>query len=776
MKKNELNAVNRGGVRPISRAGWAGCTMLTALCAGDAIAQTTERRTDRVEEIVVTTRKLEENIQQTPIAITAFQASDLEARSVRDIADIANYTPSLHQTPGFAGGNSNVHFFLRGIGQVDNIPTYDPRVALYLDGVYIARATGNLLDVAGIEQIEIARGPQGTLFGRNSVGGAVSVTTRRPTGDTAGKIELTGGRFERIDGRAELEFPIVPDSLAASVSAVTLNSDGYGRGLTDGREFGNRNALAGRVSIHAYGSDTFSFYATIDGTRRRESTRPVHLEQIYPIAPNSALLTYLRLVENNRPFDNRLIAANVYDSFTTGDSRNNADVWGMSGIATWELGDVTLKSITAYRGQKTVFGVDQDASNFRLLDQTRWVYQRQFTEELQLTGSALDDRLDWVLGGFFMSEKSKTEFDRAFQVGLFAVTRTTDFENVTRTDQRTRNWAGYTHLTYDVTDRLSASGGVRVSYEKKTVDQLSYLKNRQISVYRGPGNTVLPANAVISATDSWTSWTPKVSLDYQVTDDALIYVSYARGFTSGGFDGRPINNIGVPNAFKPETLDSYEAGFKLDLLDQRLRVNGAAYTARYKDLQVSNNRVDPVTAIPVSVTVNAGEGKIDGFEVEAIAIPVPNLEVSAALSYTNNRFTEVPPGNPFPVTDRPPNVPKWIASVGAQYRFEFAGGASLTPRIDIAHQGKYFNEIANGGVFFGQTTRTEFVSAEDGYTLLNARLTYETADRLWRVSAFGTNLTDERYRVAGFTNAGFGYTIAYYGPPIEWGITVSRSF
>ncbi|MDX2141832.1 MAG: TonB-dependent receptor [Rhodospirillaceae bacterium] len=730
----------------------------------------------QVEEIIVTARKRAENIQQTPIAITAFKAEDLEARNVRDISDIASFTPSLHQTPGFAGGNNNVHFFMRGIGQVDNIPTYDPRVALYLDGVYIARSVGNLLDTSGIEQIEISRGPQGTLFGRNSVGGAISVSTRRPTGDTNGRLEVTTGRFERIDGKLDAEFPIIADSLAASVNLVTLNGSGFGKGLTDGTEFGNRNALSGRLAINAYGSDDFSFYATLDGTRRRENTRPVHLEQLYPIAPTSPLLTYLRLVENNKPFNAALIAPSKFDSFTTGDSRNDMDLYGVSGIATWTLGEVNLKSTTAYRNQDTTFGVDQDTTAFKLLDQTRFVKQNQLTQELQLTGGGFDDRLDWVLGGFFMRENSKTEFDRQFQVGLFAATRTTDFENVTVTLQKTTNWAGYTHLSFDLTDQLSLSGGTRISYEEKKADQLSYLKNRQISIYRGPGNAVLPAGAVITATNSWTSWTPKASIDFKANENALLYVSYSKGFTSGGFDGRPINNIGVPNAFLPETLNSYEAGFKLDLFDRTLRFNGAAYTADYKNLQVTNNRVDPVTAVPVSVTINAGKAKIDGFEFEAIAAPNANLEFSGSLSYTNNRFKEVPVGNPFPVTDRPPNVPKWTAAAGAQYRFDMANGATLTTRLDLSHQGKYYNEIANGGVFFGSTTRTEFVSAENGYVLLNARITYETEDKLWKLSAFGTNLTDERYRVAGFTNAAFGYTLAYYGTPAEWGITLGRAF
>jgi iron complex outermembrane receptor protein len=749
-------------------AGSSVLALATGAAAADAPAH--------LEEIVVTARKTSENLQATPIAITAFRSEDLEQRNFHNVADIAQFTPSLHQTPGFAGGNNNVQFFMRGIGQVDNLTTNDPGVGVYLDGVYIARTTGNLLDVPGIEQIEVLRGPQGTLFGKNSIGGAISVTTHRPTGQVRGLAELNVGNYNRVDGKAQIEFPIVADTLAAEAGFVVYNEDGYGHSLVDGREYGDHNSVTGRVALNYIGSDAFTFFLAVDGTHRRENTRPVHLEAVYPVNPTSALPTYLRLVKNNATFTGALIAPNVYDSYTNSDSRNWADFGGISGTAEWKVGGITLKSVSAYRTQKTIFGIDQDATFFELTDQTRTIKASQFTQELQALGTSFDDRVKWVFGGFYMREVSAIEFDRRFQVGLFDVTRTTDNENFTRTHQSTNNWAGFGNATWRITDQLSLTGGVRVTYEKKEVTQVAYLKKRNVSIFRGPGNTILPSNAVIAAAADWTSWTPQATVDYRLTESALLYASYSKGFRSGGFDGRPITGIGKPNAFAPESANSYEVGAKLDLFDRRLRLNTAGYITNYRNLQVSNNIVDPVSGVPVGVTINAGYARIKGVEFETAFVPAEGWQIDGTLSYTDIRFKELPAGNAFPITDVPPNVPKWIASIGAQYRFALGDHGSLTLRADYSHQSKYYNEIANGAVLFGQTTRTEFVSAEPGYGLVNARVTYETPDALWKVAAFVTNLGDVRYKAAGFSNAGFGYTIAYYGPPREWGFTLTRRF
>ncbi len=694
---------------------------------------------------------------------------------MRDIADLTKFTPSLHQSSGFAGGNNNVQFFLRGVGQIDYLPTTDPGVGVYVDGVFVARATGNLLDLAGIEQIEVLRGPQGVLFGKNTMGGAITIATRRPGGEREGRADVTVGSRDRLDLRGEAYFPIA-DTLSGSISAVRYRQDGYGKSLITGVDYGNRNADAVRGALDWRPTPDLEVYLTADYTRRREDTRPVYLQQVFPVSSTSAVPNYLRLTQGGAVLDGRYIAASEFDSFTNTDSRNDLDVGGVSAIVDWKFGDISLKSISAYRNQRFTVGVDQDATPFEIGDQTRAIDADQASQEFQLSGNALGGRLDWVAGTFFLKEDSTTKFDRRFFVGLFEATGTTDNENFTRTAQQSESASVFAHGALALTQRVKLSAGLRYSHEEKDAQQISFFKKRNISAYRGPGNTVLPSLAEISATDTWDSLTPRVSLDFKPADEVLLYVSYARGFKSGGFDGRPIGNIGAPNPFDEEVLDSYEIGAKLDLLDRRLRLNGAAYQGEYKDLQLSSNFADPVSGVPRTATINAGKAEVQGFELEAVALPVAALRLVATTSYTDFEFKELPPGNAFPLSDQPQEVPKWQWSVGARYTVNLAGGAELAFDSSYSYRTKYYNELANGGVVFGSTVRQEFPTSQDGYGLLDARITYTDSQDRWALSLFGTNLTDERYKAGGFSNLAQGISIAYYGAPREWGLSLQRKF
>ena len=788
------NAFNR-------RARLALGTALVALSVGQyAVAQDDVAADEEIvtlEEITVTARKRTESLQDTPISVTAFSTSSMEARSLVNLQSLSNVTPNVDINHGRGdGGSSNAAVFIRGVGQNDFIFPTDPGVGIYVDGVYVARSVGGMLDLADIERVEILRGPQGTLYGKNTIGGAINVTTTRPRGDLEGRIKATTGSRNRIDVEGNINFPIAEDKLYGKIAAATKNQDGYSKRVSDGLDLGDTNLDTFRAGLNWLASDDVEVYLSFDGTKIRQNGTPGTLLGTFDdpsglYALYNGVAAAMVAAELGLPagslFDDRWVTGDPYLSNGTGPTQDSVDTWGGTLTVDWQAGDnLAVRSVTGYREMDATIQVDMDYTPFPIVHTDEEQHQKQFSQEIQLSGTAMDGRLNWLLGGYYFNEDINDVNTTYLGSGLFDALEALpaaliplvpgftcpaafpapcaggagnpyntvfdlDVHPITALD--TDNWAAFAHLTYDLTDQLSLTLGGRYSWEKKV-----YFID---SVFPNSGKIATPPT---TDEQSWSKFTPKVGLDYHVNDDVLLYASFSKGFKSGGWNPRPLD----PLEFKPygqENLTAYELGVKSRLFDNRMTLNVATFFSQYNDLQLSSNSVNPNTGGLLLTVDNAGDVEIWGVEAEVVARPTANLDLNLGVGYMDNKYTYLAESVGYSSDNKLPQAPKWTLNAGAQYRFDLGDMGSLTLRGDLMHRGSFYNDPFN----------TPEIK-QDAYTLLNARLTWEDASELWQVAAFGTNITDEVYVTSSESVPSFGFRNAVYGRPAEWGVSISRSF
>ena len=623
--------------------------------ASDAAAASTTAAL--MEEITVTARRRAENIQDTPISMAAYSGAALEARGVERADDLARIVPNLifQENPGAGGSASNAAVFIRGVGQSDFIPTVDAGVGLYVDGVYVARSVGSLLDLVDIDHVEILRGPQGTLFGRNTIGGAVSITTQKPTFDSInGTSSILYGTDDRVEIKSRLNVPL-GRSLAASLSGAVIKQGGYVDQIATGEWLGNHNNLVGKLSVRWQGEGQ-ELNFSVDGTRTRENGAAFVLKSVsfqsgifnprgLPLLPPGSPQTpgFYTInppadipVDNFSTFNNYLatlvsrtgnclgLGSPSYNpagdqknpacygpqyygaarlvSYGTLGSFSNDNLWGAHVTYDWNITDtVRLKSITAYRHLQSAFQRDGDESPltiYHLIDQ---LSQHQLSEELQLEGESLSNALKWVGGIYSFSEDSVNP-------------NTVDFapiEALSGGEATTNSIAGFAQATYDATTDWSFTAGGRYTRDRKTFTPNQYVLNSK----GGPfpvGTPLLPPFEVGAA---FSKFTPLANLAYHFTSNGMLYATYSQGFKSGGFTQRVFPPLPATPSFGPESVTSYEIGLKSTEWDGRLRTNLAAYRANYDDIQVQIfQAIAPITA-------NGGQGRIQGFELEAQLSP-----------------------------------------------------------------------------------------------------------------------------------------------------------
>ena len=828
---------------------------------GRALAQDV---TAALEEVVVTARRREESLQDTPVSITAFSGEALEQQHIDTLEGIANMTPNAVIDTGtsFSGSTSSTAAFIRGIGQVDFTLVSEPGVGIYLDGVYIPHSLGSLLDLADVERVEVLRGPQGALFGRNTIGGAISVTSRQPDDTFHGDMRVTGGSYDRIDVQARVNVPIT-DQLAARVSLASFNRDGFvdAPNTPDGDDLGDTNRDTARLALRFTPNDRLEANFAADYTRMRESGVPSVLvgsfegaslavigsqadpaspDFVPPPAPLSApgfvdlynLLATVPLGERggvvgmpgvvpNRYFGQPTFGAQDITGVNGGlvnlssiDLSSDTDVWGAALTMTYELDAFTIKSITGYRDVDTFSGYELAAVPQAIGQLQDTMEFDQLSEEIQLTGLAFDDRLTWLLG-FYYSEEEGIGLDNveftAVRVHSGAV-----IDN--------RSMAGFAHLSFDVTNQLTITGGFRYTDESKkfvvpegcidllggpatlfdgtvvtclpmhTVADPKFLNPEFLAFVNAPvfpapggrfcclpvsdaeGNVVALLPGLESGDEllprgttrqTFSDGTPHANIAYRWTDDLMFYFTFSEGFKSGGFVQRVFPPRTEVPQFSPETAQMFEVGFKWTGLDNRVRINAAGFHTNYDDLQIQiNDGIAPITR-------NAAAADIDGFEIELLAVPAEGWLVQAGVGYLDASYSKLDPNENF-VTDlheitldtKLVNVPRWSTSFGLQYAHVFAGGSELVPRLDWSHRSAVYNDALN----FPELR-------QEGYHLLDLALTWIGADGTWEFSAFGKNVTDERYIVSGFVNGlTQGYATAVLGRPAEWGASVMYRF
>lgn len=728
----------------------ASTSVALALAAGSmpAAAQGTDQdAASGIEEIVVTARKREESLQDVPISITAFSANDLEMRSLNSLSDVGQFAPNLSFFAHGQTGKTSALVYIRGVGQTDPVITNDPGVGVYVDEVYMGRMQAIDLDLMDLERVEVLRGPQGTLFGRNTVGGALNIVTAKPSGEFGGEVQLTTGRYSRIDGKLSVNLPLVEDKLAIKIAASTRNSDGYGRQLGTGNEMGDTNRLSGRAMVLWTPSDDVEVLFSIDGTRVREAG-PVRAVTEFGEPMGVFLLNMFMPV----PYGPAFATDSPFTSYATDPNTNNLDAGGGSLAVTWDNGDWQFKSITSYRSFDALNGVDPDGSPYAIIDQTDAVEQQQFSQELRFSGEAADGRLNWVFGGYYFWEKADMitpviVFGELYPIIGLDLSFTWDVDN------KSKSYATFGQASYNLTDKLSLTAGLRYTDEDRTASRTVLAQVR--------GITLTPTE---TKSVGWNALSPRAGLEYRWSEDFMTYVSAARGFRSGGMNGRSsIAEDFLP--YDPEYLWTYEAGFKAEFADRSVRLNATAFYSDYKDIQFTIV-AGTVNAQPLIVVDNAAKATVKGFEAELVLAPTAGLLLNAGIGYINAKFDETAPGAPITTDSKFQKTPEWSLVLGGQYSAPVGDFGNIVARIDYSYKSSIHHDAANSPF-----------AVQEGYGVANARLAFEHASNAWELALFVTNLGNKEY-IVGATDflISLGFAEVQYARPREWGLSLSYHF
>jgi iron complex outermembrane receptor protein len=738
---------------------------LSALPHTVAAQNASEVVTGALEEVVVTARKREESLQDTPISVTAFTAQGLADRGMVSTKDLGTYTPNLISNNGSAvsGNNSAGAFFIRGIGQIDFTLNTDPGVGLYLDEVYIARSIGAVMDLLDLQAVEVLRGPQGTLFGRNTIGGAISMRSQPPAQEVGGTVEVEVGSDNLRRARLSADVPL-SSTLLTRFSASYTDRDGFVRRLADGIDLGDTNALAGRLAVRWLASDAITADLAIDASRRREESPPTlataldgtsqfgGFHNAVVAGPGPQCLPPPGPFTNPACFNAQFLTGDSYSTNATGRSQSDLDAWGASLTISAEIGEgIAFKSITAYRDTEALGFRDGDNTPHVIAQtQDTWDHD-QLSQEFQLGGNAFGDALDWIVGLYYFEEQGTNLNFVNFAPILIQSGGAVDNDST----------ALFGQATWHVSEAFSVTGGLRYTDETKRFDPDQFViedRNPNPAMRLPPGFPLVPPNEVST---SISETTPYLNLAYRWSDDVMTYVTYSEGFKSGGFTQRVFPPLPATPSFRPEFVKSYEAGTKITGFDQRLRFNAAAFFTDYTDLQV-------LALIGVAPTTqNAAEAEIQGFELEVSARPVAELTLDAGIGYVDAEYTTIgaqvvglTPSSEFA------QIPQWTGNASVAYRFGLGGGSTLTPRLDWSYHSDVFMDALNTPALH-----------QASYDLLGASLTWSSADERWQLRLAGQNLTDERYFTSGFADLPVsGIAEVVIARPLEWSLQFQYNY
>ena len=724
---------------------------LLATTSGAALAQEQGGApgADALETITVTARKQTENLQDTPISITAFSAQRLEAQGIAQVNRIQDFTPNLTfaNIPSNSGVASNAAVYIRGIGQSDFAPTVEPGVGIYVDGVYLGRTVGGVFDLIDVNSVEVLRGPQGTLFGRNTIGGAINVTTIQPDGDVRVKGDFKYGTDDLVNLRAMVSGPLA-DGLYAKVAGGIFRQDGYVNAPALGKKLGNKDSSTIRGTLRLAPVDS-GLEITLSGdyTRDKSHGAPVVITGIDPneagsfvtlqnfIATgfgNPADCLTAAAVTNTSCYNQRLYSHDT--NYSTGPTFSDLKLWSASLTASYEIADdIQLKSITAVRRINGSFAQDRDGSNLGINHVYDVFTQKQFSQEFQFVGKTMDGRLNWVTGLYFFKEKGQDINPIDFLVVSAQSGGYYDY----------KNWAAFAQLGFKVTDALTLTGGIRYTEDRKDYLPDQYVVSTLLPFLDIPtGTRTVPYQTVEANVNKWT---PMVSLSYQVQPDLMFYATYSQGFKGGGYTQRIFPPEASLPSFRPETVDSYEAGFKLMALDNRLRLNAAAFYTDYQDMQLlvaDASRVGPFIT-------NAGKARIQGLEMEGNFAPGDGWRLNAAVGLTDAKFKRLDAGvQGLTLDSRFVLVSKWTLSASAEKENELGSVGLLTPHVDWSYRSGFFTN-ANG--------INDPLLYQPGYSVVNASIRWQDPSRVYSLTFGVDNIGNKKFRVFGDYQPSFGF-------------------
>lgn len=702
----------------MSKAWLASCAAgALSMAAGTAWAQ----EPAALEEVVVTAQKRAEDVQDVPVSVLAFGASALERLNAQQLGDIERAAPNVSFGSG-AGGSFN-SIGVRGVIDSSRNIGVDARVSVYVDGVYVGRSYATDQSLLGIERVEVLRGPQGTLYGKNTVAGALNITTRKP-GDTLegqAEIELGSYDYRRMAGRLNLPLG---DTAALSISVARETRDGYIHNLTRDTDLNGLDRWAGRVQLRLRPTDRLTVDFSADG-----------LDEGQPFALYEGLDGAAAT-----------LAPGPYTVAHDTDERDSRNYVGLSASADYEVtDDLTLTSITAFRKSRYDFLQEEDYLPLFVARSNFNERSKQFTQELRLASSE-SERFSWLAGLFYMDEELQT--NRVSEGGAALG------NGFVRTpgSVRTRSAAAFAHLNYDLTPQLKVNGGLRLTYERKSldfsiVDTIGLFTN--FENYRDKRND--------------TDLSPKIGVQYYPSDAVMLFANLSRGFKSGGWNADTITTLeGI--AFEPEQATSFEAGLKSTLFERRLRLNLTGFVTKYDDFQVFQFITLSNGGTLITFT-NAGKVTTQGLEAEIEAVPISGLTLSASGAYTEAKFDRFADGGGLGVDydgNDLPFAPRTKLFVGADYRVPFGPGEASF-HVDYGYTGAQYVSASNSPA-----------SRLPSFGLVNARVSYGFENG-WEIAVFGQNLADKRYLRTHDTSF-LGADRGRYGMPRTYGVRLKTTF
>ena len=792
-----------------------------------------------LEEVVVTARKREESLQETPVAVSAFTGESLEELGLNNIADLTRVVPNVDMYTG-NGTTGAGNVFIRGVGARNTGVNFDSGVGIYVDGVYVSRADGAVLDNVDIQSIQVLRGPQGTLFGKNTTGGAILYATNKPNEEFGGHVEGRVGNYNQLDGKATINIPIIGDTLMSRFSIFSTNRDGYVKsevpgglptpaegnfpGFTDDEEYSDVERYGGQAQLRWIASDNLLLdlnynYAKTDQKARGQNCEVVEgiegagwqaaLQDQFIVVPSTGL-TIKQWCQENQNLGKDKIMANLAPN------KYQAEVNTLALTIDWEVGDLgTFKSISAARNTEGGEVNELDASGIALLGRTnyRWNDTEKrntdsYSQEFQFAGTAFDDKLDYVVGtfGFYEETDEGTSASPSgpFFNSLFNPDQAFYINQTTELLAKNESVSFYSQADWNFDDYWRFTLGARYTWEEKRltrrfrVPDVATLATTGDAV-QGTGqletfytfpmgaDTFNPDHGFTVAqiggeddpladqTQKYddSKWTPMASIQRNFDamgfmDSGTLYFTVANGFLSGGITDT--TNVATRRIedYDPEEVWNYEIGFKMEGWDNKLRLNSALFYNDYEDRQLTTVRINPDTGRIAGALINAESSWIAGVEFEAIVLPIENLQITANLTfndsdiedYEDERIFSAVPGDPIPpgctnipvgtgsvnncAVDRSdedlPRIPDSIYFLAVQYTFQTEYG-DVVPMVSWSYRTNLDNCFDVSSCLSGKYK----VDQED----VTARLTWTSPEMNWRVTAYGNNLTDDRYITGG---------------------------
>jgi iron complex outermembrane receptor protein len=721
----------------------------------------------QLSEVIVTATRREESLQSVPISVTAVTGADLKESDVHDIKGLQFMAPSLH-FGATTGDPTSLLASMRGMYVTDSTSTVDPAVGVYLNGVYIARSTGLNMALVDIQRVEVLRGPQGTLFGRNTMGGAINIVPAEPTHDLSGSLGAAVGNYEARRVTGVVNVPI-GEHLAARVAAEHSENAAWGRNTLLNKPLNDKNLNFVRVSLKG-DVGPLTGLIVYDYMKFKSGGQLSKTVYANPCGgPNSTgpctLPTFV-----GRPEDAGL-ARYINSPFYT----NQGDHWGpfiakvqgVSGTLTLDLGGVaTAKSISAYRTtlRRSYTGYDIDGTPYAIIQTTgSGVRQYQTSHEFQVYGKALDNKLDWIGGLFYFNEKARDGLASGAQLNLFPLSRT---QSVQDGQALNKSVGAFAQVSYAVMDELKVTAGIRYTKDKRqliTRNRAGFPPTEVCSV----AAAVLDVPGICRATLPMKSFKYKpwtLGLDWTPVTDTLVYGKVSRGFRAGGYNLRGTSAVTL-DTFGPESAISYEVGVKTSLLDRRLRVNAAVYNVEFDDIQVGRQVLSGIGAATATRTENAAKARIRGGELEVQAVVTDDLKLSVSGSHTDGKYTAALPGAVIALTDKFLGIPKYTLNIAGDYRLD-------TP---IAATDFHLEYDWRSRIYYSQL----LVGSTPAFGIVNGSIAFHpTMNDKLTVQVYGRNLLGKKYydRVLDLTTSAIGTVFGVPAAPRMYGVSVDYEF